>query len=160
MPNLFSQPRRPFDSSHQSPLSLAPPHPLPLFRCSRRAGCTTVRWRLRHPTGTFATYRPPVPILETIPETVRHNNDKKKRETEWMGSVGCVCDFSGLFLSSGGEQKQVNFMLDAKQGDTICLGADGHGCGTVVQDHKARTKGGWRAGVLCHGSVCLYECVR
>ncbi|CAM9941333.1 unnamed protein product, partial [Hapterophycus canaliculatus] len=27
-------------------------------------------------------------------------------------------------------------MLDAKQGDTICLGADGQGCGTVVQDHK------------------------
>lgn len=46
--------------------------------------------------------------------------------------------FPLLSLSLAGEQKQVNFMLDAKQGDTICLGADGQGCGTVVQDHKAR----------------------
>ena len=46
-----------------------------------------------------------------------------------------------------GEQKQVNFMLDAKQGDTICLGADGQGCGTVVQDHKARRDGGRRCGI-------------
>eukprot|EP00752_Nemacystus_decipiens_P002508 g2355.t1 len=35
-----------------------------------------------------------------------------------------------------GNKKQANFMLDAKQGDTICLGADAQGCGTVVQDHK------------------------
>lgn len=33
-------------------------------------------------------------------------------------------------------QEQSYFTLDAKQGDTICLGADGQGCGTVVQDHK------------------------
>ncbi|CAM9585877.1 unnamed protein product, partial [Ectocarpus sp. 8 AP-2014] len=39
-------------------------------------------------------------------------------------------------------KKQSNFMQDAKQGDTICLGADGQGCGTVVQDHKARRRGG------------------
>ncbi|CAN0467932.1 unnamed protein product [Ascophyllum nodosum] len=35
-----------------------------------------------------------------------------------------------------GNRDQSNFTLDSKQGDTICLGADGHGCGTVVQDHK------------------------
>ncbi|CAM9322753.1 unnamed protein product [Ectocarpus sp. 12 AP-2014] len=39
-------------------------------------------------------------------------------------------------------KKQSNFMQDAKQGDTICLGADGQGCGTVVQDHKARRRRG------------------
>ena len=61
----------------------------------------------------------------------------------------CVFRLSGCVVPGlgRGEQKQVNFMLDAKQGDTICLGADGQGCGTVVQDHKARRDGGRRCGI-------------
>lgn len=30
------------------------------------------------------------------------------------------------------------FVLDAKQGDTICLGKGGTGCGAVVESHKVR----------------------
>jgi hypothetical protein len=31
------------------------------------------------------------------------------------------------------------FVVDTKQGDTICTGKDGLGCGMVVQDHKVCT---------------------
>ncbi|OQR95873.1 hypothetical protein THRCLA_07499 [Thraustotheca clavata] len=39
-----------------------------------------------------------------------------------------VCDVCG-------NSEQNNFITDYARGDTICTGADGHGCGNVVQDH-------------------------
>eukprot|EP00611_Tribonema_gayanum_P010788 TRINITY_DN2089_c0_g1_i5.p2 TRINITY_DN2089_c0_g1~~TRINITY_DN2089_c0_g1_i5.p2 ORF type:complete len:272 (-),score=115.07 TRINITY_DN2089_c0_g1_i5:524-1339(-) len=36
-----------------------------------------------------------------------------------------------------GNKDQQFFVLDAKQGDTICMGVGGAGCGAVVEDHKA-----------------------